>query len=222
MAGLESCGSFVDTLHLNLQHYINDFKLDTEDFNFILPEFYYLDPQGTGSTGYSLEQLVDALRQVVPYLQDDIRNLTPPNAIIGQQKTYTAFDRKMDNWNVIDYVRSFNTDRNPALPQSDVSKLLESAWKAFYPYEYADELTNINAMGIPIYLAHPSHTSRWIPTGVFDDSRYHVKGGNDQIPLNIARRVEANIPHPIRTNCPVVKIAQPVSGRVRCKLDIFG
>lgn len=127
-----------------------------------------------GSTLYTEAQVVDEFRGLVDAMRDDLRNLTNgPTA-----DNYTAFDRSLDLMTLRQYLASRGAG-------SLITAILDSA----YTGEYGREIDQQSALNF-LFFAKADKRSKFKPFGIFSDERYHLVGGNEQIPRALAQQYD--------------------------------
>jgi monoamine oxidase len=160
-------GEFLDTLHGTMKGYANEFGFQLED---VLKEapgevLYYINGQL-----YSEEAVVDEFRDFVDAMHDDLVQLSSEVT----PDSYTAFDAQIDNMNLDQY-----------LITRDASPLIRDLIREAYRNEYGCDVSQQSTLNY-LFFIHADKRSKWTPWGVFSDERYHVLGGNQQIPDAIA------------------------------------
>lgn len=167
---VELGGEFLDTTHRTMRSYAQSFGFATEDVRREDGVTFF----AVGSTLYSEAQVVAEFRGLVDAMRDDLRNLSNgPTA-----DSFTAFDRQLDLMTLRQYL-----DSRGAGPL--IKAILDSA----YVGEYGRELDEQSALNF-LFFAKADKRSKFKPFGIFSDERYHLVGGNEQIPRALAQRYD--------------------------------
>jgi monoamine oxidase len=197
---VERGGEFIDTTHLTIKSYAQEFKLKLEDVNKAwLPggdTFYFNGARVPESV------VVDEFRALVDRLRRDLSKLS--NFI--DVNTFTEFDRQLDFTSLAAYLAAHDAGEN-------ITKLIDVA----YTTEYGCEISELSCLAF-LFFIHIDKRSKFTPFGVFSDERYHVVDGNQQIPQGIADRLEG----PQELEARLVAARKLASGRVELTFDHSG
>ena len=188
---IELGGEFIDTTHLTMRAYANEFGFAREDVK-TNPgeETYFVNGQH-----YSMAEIVDAWRDLVPALRTELRRSSGgPTA-----DSYSAYDVGLDN-----------TSLAQLLDTHCHNAALRGVLEAAYVGEYGAELANQSAFNLLLFM-HLDNRSKFKPFGVFSDERFHLVGGNEQIPRALATRLDSFIEY----GAWLKKVEKLSSGRYR-------
>lgn len=162
----EHGGELVDNLHKTMLGYANAFGLALEDMEKAPGEIaYHFD-----GALHDEASVVAEFRAFVSKMQADLRASTgAPTA-----DTFNNADLALDRMSLREYLVS-----------RGASRLLQKAIEEAYVAEYGLEPEEQSSLNFLLFM-HADKRSRFMPFGVFSDERYHIVGGNDQIPQGIA------------------------------------
>jgi monoamine oxidase len=169
---VERGGEFIDTGHKTMLGYAQAFNLAKEDV--IKPPgevFYYF-----GGQRYPESVVVDEYRALVEFMRPDVRALSGATTA----DAYTPADRQFD---LID-LRSY-------LEMRGAGPVIKAAIIAAYEAEYGLAAHLMSCLNF-LYFIRVNRRSRFEPFGVSDE-RYHLVGGNQQIPKALAERLPGQI-----------------------------
>lgn len=169
---VERGGEFIDTGHKTMLGYANAFNLPKESVIKAPGEvFYYF-----GGQRYPESVVVDEYRALVDDMRPDLQSLSAaPTA-----DSYTPVDRQFD---LID-IRTY-------LEMRGAGPVIKAAIIEAYEAEYglaAEQQSVLNFL----FFIRANRRSRFEPFGVSDE-RYHLVGGNQQIPRELAARLPGQI-----------------------------
>ena len=107
----------------------------------------------------------------------------------GELTTYDKFTpegQKLDQMSVAEWIDS----RVPGGRKSSIGSLLDIA----YAIEYGADTTDQSALNL-VYLLGPQQTEAANGFNVFGDldERYHIRGGNQQLPARIAKHLRSSV-----------------------------
>lgn len=195
---VERGGELIDTTHITMRGYATELGLDLETVDeHGLETAFWAD--GALRTE---EEVVAEYRALVDELKADLRSLSNgPTA-----DSYTPADALLDYTNLREYL-----DTRGAGPI--VRDVIDSA----YTGEYGLEIDQQSALNL-LFFIHADRGSKFKPFGVFSDERFHVVGGNEQIPRGIAARLSA----PIHLGHWLVDARRGSDGRVALTFDTAG
>jgi monoamine oxidase len=160
----EWCGEFVDTIHHLMRHLAHRFDLPLDDVIAAQPPhsretLYFL------SGYYTIEELAADLKPLIPLLQAQF-------AAVGPTTTYNHFTRAgyhFDHMNAYEWIERYvpggHTSRLGRL--MDVSVVTECGMDS----------SLLPALNLICYFNSPAGA----------DCRYHIRGGNQQLPLAISQ-----------------------------------
>jgi len=169
---IERGGELIDTPHKTMIGYARELGLTLE--NVLKPSretFYRFRGAMIPET-----VMVDEYRALVDAMRDDLRVLGSPTA-----DRSTEADRALDNMSLAEWL-----DSRGAAP--NIKALLNVA----YTIEYGVDTSALSSLSFLMF-AKASKQSKLRLWGNFSDERYHVVGGNQQIPLGLAARLPGQI-----------------------------
>ena len=186
----ERGGEFIDTGHKTMLAYANEFNLAKEDVNKEPGEvLYYFDGQHVPE-----EDVVDEYRDFVDAMHDDLQDSSgAPTA---------------DDHNDADVILD-NTTLEEYLITRGAGPIIFEAIKQSYIAEYGREIDEQSALNFLLFI-HADKRSKFTPFGVFSDERYHVIGGNQQIPAGLA----AGLGGQIRYGAKLQRARKTAAGRI--------
>ena len=188
---VELGGEFIDTTHTTMKSYAQALGFATEDVRRESGSTFY----AVGSTLYSEAEVVAEFRDLVDAMRDDLRNLSNgPTAT-----SFTPFDRSLDLMTLRHYLAS-----RGAGPL--ITAILDSA----YTGEYGREIDQQSALNF-LFFAKADNRSKFKPFGIFSDERYHLVGGNEQIPRALAQTYDDRLEY----GAWLQKVERLSSGRYR-------
>jgi monoamine oxidase len=169
---VERGGEFIDTGHKTMLGYAQEFNLAKESLSNIPGEvFYYFNGQH-----YPESAVVDEYRAFVSAMRPDLQALSgEPSADL-----HTAVDRDYDLMSLGAYL-----DSRGAGP------VLKKALAAAYEAEYGLSIDQQSCLNF-LFFIRANRRSRFEPFGVSDE-RYHLVGGNQQIPRELAARLPGQL-----------------------------
>lgn len=169
----ERGAEFIDTLHKTMLGYANEFDLPVEEVTKEPGEVFYF----VNGARHSEREVVDEYRALVPAMRRDIQTTSGrPTA-----DEHTPEDVALDHTTL----REWLTSRGAG---STISGVIEAA----YVGEYGREIDEQSCLNV-LFFMHADRRAKFAPFGVFSDERYHVLGGNDQIPQALAERLPGQI-----------------------------
>jgi monoamine oxidase len=168
---VERGGEFIDTTHLTMKGYAREFGLTLEEVEKEwLPggDAFYVNGQRVSEAA-----VMDEFRDLVDAIRPDLTQLS--SEVTAQ--SFTEFDRAFDF-----------TDLATYLDQKDAGDIVRAIIDVAYTTEYGCEISALSSLAF-LFFIHIDKRSKFTPFGVFSDERYHVIGGNQQIPQMIAERL---------------------------------
>jgi len=170
---IELGGELIDTTHGTIKGYAQRFGFALENVHDNPGEETYV----VNGVRYTNAQVVDEWRALVPALKEDLRRSSGgPTAA-----SHNAFDLALDAKNLADY-----------LVEKGAGPVIRAVLTAAYTGEYGRELSEQSAFNLLLFM-HMDNRSKFRPFGVFSDERYHLVGGNEQIPRALAAELDAQI-----------------------------
>ena len=177
----ELCGEMIDTNHKTILQLARRFNLATVDL-------IAAQPNGTGDTywisgaQYPYAQASTDFKPVHNTLQGQIQAAGFPT----QYNSFTPAGQLFDQMTVYDWI----TNYVPGGHGSQLGTLLNAA----YNEEYGAETTGQSALNLIYLLGYKSGPGTWSIYGASDE-RYHIAGGNANLPVAIAGALPAGSVH---------------------------
>lgn len=192
---VELGGELIDTTHWTMSAYIQTFKLDTEVLTKGPGEtFWYLD----GALRDEAE-IVEEYRAFVPRMREDLQSTSGgPTA-----EVHTDGDRVLDYTSLAEYLET-----------RGAGDILKAALDSAYVGEYGAELDRQSCLSF-LYFIHADRRSKFREFGVFSDERYHIRGGNQQIPARLTEALEGQI----ERGMWLTALSRAANGRYRMTFD---
>jgi len=194
---IERGGELIDTPHKTMIGYANQFGLQLESM--IKPDldtFYMF-----GGQRYTDAQVVDQYRVLVDAMRDDLRAIGEPTA-----SSFSAAEQTLDNMSLTEWL-----DARGAPP------VIKALLNVAYNIEYGIESDQLSCLAFLLF-AKASRQAKLRLWGTFSDERYHVIGGNQQIPDGIAAR----LPNQIHYGRKLLSVKKTSAGRVQLTFDQGG
>ena len=113
--------------------------------------------------------MVDEFRALVDAMRDDLRTVGSPTA-----DSFTPSDAVLDRTNLKEYLEA-----------RGAGDLIKAVIDVAYTIEYGLEIDRQSCLNF-LFFIHADRRSKFTPFGIFSDERYHVIGGNQQIPASLA------------------------------------
>lgn len=197
----EWCGELIDTGHDLIQHLANRFSLPLDDL-------HAAEPAGSEDTlyfdgKYYLKSQADADFSVIfPALAADANNAGYPTTF----NSFTPDGAALDAMSIYDWIES----RVPGGHASPLGQLLDVA----YNIEFGADTTDQSALNLVYLLAFQNDLSgNTLDYFGVSDERYHVRGGNQQIPQKIADHLLAADSDSIQYGHGLQRIKRTPAGR---------
>jgi monoamine oxidase len=165
---LERGGELIDTPHKSIQGYARELGLTLEDINKPKRDTFYV----FDGKRISEATMIEEYRVLVDAWQDDLRRIGSPTAA-----SFTPFEQSIDRMSIAEWLATRGAGAN-------ITKLLSVA----YCIEYGIEIEKQSALAFALF-AKASRQSKIRLWGNWSDERYHVIGGNQQIPVGLAARL---------------------------------
>src|SRR5262245_49810 len=173
---VERGGEFIDTGHKTMIGYAQQFGLALEDVAKGHEEvFYHFFGQQ-----HSEAEVVDEFRQLVDAMREDLRTVGQPTA-----DSFTPADAVLDRTNLQEYVET-----------RGAGDLVKAVIDVAYTIEYGLEIDRQSCLNF-LFFVHADRRSQFTPFGTSDE-RYHVIGGNQQIPTGLAARLGGQIQYGVQ------------------------
>ena len=199
----ELCGELIDSSHKTILHLAQRFGLATVDL-------LAAEPNGSGETYYFLgsyypkDQADKDFAAIHQALQKDVSAAGYPTTY----KTSTSAGIALDNMSVYDWIES----RVPGGHGAPFGRLLDVA----YNEEYGAETPDQSALNL-VYLLGFNETPGNFDIFGASNERYHIAGGNQQLPETIA----ATLPD-VRLGWRMTSIKTIADGSVTMTFDTGG
>jgi monoamine oxidase len=171
---VERGGELIDTGHKTMLGYAQEFNLPKEDITKVPGEvFYYF-----GGQRYPESVVVDEYRAFVSAMRPDLRALSgAPTADV-----HTEVDVAYDRMDLVTYLET-----------RGAGPVIKAAIIAAYEAEYGLAAHQQSCLNF-LFFIRANRRSRFEPFGVSDE-RYHLLGGNQQIPRELAARLPGQLRH---------------------------
>ena len=187
----EWCGELVDSGHATIMTLCQRYSLTLDDIAAAEPAnsnpVYMFD-----GTYYTLDELLVDFPPVLAQVQSDIAAAVPstksddtPNddgTVLYNAITDAGI--ALDNISVYQWIET----NVPGGHSSNLGKLLDLA----YASEYGADTTDQSALNLVLLLGGLPDDVAWAPFGASDE-RYHISGGNQQLPLAIAADLQTKL-----------------------------
>ena len=201
----EWCGELIDSNHKTIQNL-------AQRFNLPLVDMIAAQPAGSEDTYYvhghyyTWEQAVNDFGAITQTLKDQLHAAPFPTLY----NSFTSFGQYLDNLSGYDWIEKYV----PGGHASDFGELLDSA----YNQEYGLDMTQQSSLNILYLLAYqPKQTPGAFAWYGVSDERYHIVGGNQQLPQAIASHVQGASPQcTVRMQWRMTAIAANSDGSVTC------
>ncbi len=168
----EWCGELIDTGHKTIRHLARRFELKLDDLNAAQPsgstETYYLFGHY-----YSKAQADLDFAALSAAIDDDIKAAGYPTTF----DSYTPEGKLLDDMSITQWINS----RVAGGTSSQLGKLLEIAYNIEYGAE-SDDQSALNLLYLLAYQPSPNELAMFGES----DERFHIRGGNEQLPRAIA------------------------------------
>jgi len=190
----ERGGEFIDTAHKTMLGYAQKLDLAREDVGKEPGEiFYFFDGQL-----HPESKVVDEYRALVAAMRDDLRTIGEPTA-----DSHTPAEVALDNTSLEEYL-----DTRGAGP------IAKAAITEAYVAEYGLEPSGQSCLSFLLFI-HADRRSKFTPFGVSSDERYHLIGGNEQIPAGLARRLAGQL----RPEMKLIRVRKTAAERIELTFE---
>jgi monoamine oxidase len=198
----EWCGELIDSGHETIQYLAARFGLTLDDLLASEPDHSEETYFFTGQY-YPRAAAVQDFQPVYQALQDDANAADYPTTY----NQSTAAGRQLDKQSVWEWIRH----RVPGAHASNMGQLLDTA----YAIEYGADTRDQSALNL-VYLLSGSDQNFEIFGA--SDEHYHIRGGNQQLPLAIANYL-AGLGMPVQTGRYLAAIRQRADGAYRLTFE---
>jgi monoamine oxidase len=191
----EWCGELIDSGHKTIRQLASRFGL-------VLDDLLAAEPAGSKETYYFFGQYypkADAdrdFKRIVPLLREDLRMAGPQTTVFES----TQWGRMLNRMSLYDWIEW----RVPGGHASPLGALLDTA----YYIELNSDTREQSALNLIYLLGYQPSWNELHMYGVSDE-KYHVRGGNQQIPAAIAQRLGPDV---VKTGFRMEAIRQTASG----------
>jgi monoamine oxidase len=169
---VERGGEFIDTGHKTMLGYAQEFNLPKEDVTKVAGEVFYF----FGGQRHPESAVVDEYRAFVAAMRPDLQALSgAPTADL-----HTPVDRQYDLMDLVTYLET-----------RGAGPVVKAAIIAAYESEYGLPAHQQSCLNF-LFFIRANRRSRFEPFGVSDE-RYHLLGGNQQIPRELAARLPGQL-----------------------------
>lgn len=172
---LEIGGSFIDSGHEDMLELCREFKLElldmTEDKGLIDTAYYF------GGKHYSDREVLDALAPFVERMEKDAAWLEKDWAALQSDRVV----RDLDNTSIAKYLADIG-----------VSGWLKALLEVAFVTEYGREADDQSCFNMLCLIGLDTSKDRWEAFGESDE-RYKIKGGNQRVVDELAKRLEDKI-----------------------------
>ncbi|HTR50321.1 MAG TPA: NAD(P)/FAD-dependent oxidoreductase [Kofleriaceae bacterium] len=215
----EWCGELVDSDHTTIMQLCARYNIPLDDMAAAEPAnsnpVYYF-----GGKYYTIDQVLADFTPVIDQVVADSCAAIPANKNDGTPNddgtvlynAITPAGIALDNMSVHEYIETYV----PGGHSSNMGQLLDAA----YASEYGADTTDQSALNLVLLLSG-------LPDGVdYDifggsDERYHIRGGNQLLPLAIANDLTTNYGDGIiQLNSKLTQIALDPSGQIAMSFDV--
>lgn len=194
---VERGGELIDTLHTTMLGYARAFGFPVENLTAAEGDtLYYVD-----GAVYDEYAVIEEYRALVDAMKDDVRTLGAPTA-----DAHTDADVALDHVSLREYLES-----------RGAGNLIKNVIDVAYTGEFGREIDEQSSLNLLLYI-HADNRSKFRPWGVFSDERYHLVGGNEQIP----RALAAELSDVLSYGHTLVRVAKTAAGRYALTFDTAG
>jgi monoamine oxidase len=179
----EWCGELIDSNHKTIQNLASRFNLPLVDMIAAQPsgsvDTYYVHGHY-----YPWQQAISDFNVIAPTVKNQL-HLAPFPTLYN---SFTSFGQYLDNLSGYDWIEKYV----PGGHASDFGELLDSA----YNQEYGLDMTRQSSLNLLYLLAYqpPQQSDGAFAWYGVSDERYHIVGGNQQLPLAIANHIQSASP----------------------------
>jgi monoamine oxidase len=201
----EYCGELIDSNHKTIQTLAKQFNLPLDDV-------LQAEPNGSTETYwflggyYPYSQASSDFQPVHNTLQGQIQAAGYPTLY----NSYTAAGKALDQMSLYAWIDQYV----PGGHNSDFGRLLDSA----YNQEYGSDTTDQSALNLVYLLGYQAKPGNFQIYGASDE-RYHIHGGNQQLPEAIASYLKTTGLVTINTGARMNTVAKNSDGTVSLTFD---
>jgi monoamine oxidase len=163
---IELGGEFIDYWHATILRYVRRFGLTRIDlFDTAGEVLYRLD-----GTTYPESTIIDAFRDVVQRMKEDMRHVTPGISARNFDPAPDGADRGLDNTNLLEY-----------LEHKDADRVLIRAIESVFGGEYGQEIERQSCLNFVLFAKLTRSKSRIVYFGANNAERYAIAEGNEAL-----------------------------------------
>jgi len=196
----EHGGELIDNSHIQIKQLAQELDLKLDNLHRAEKNgtevFYYFDGEP-----YTYEEATDDIKQIWQKIHRDVTDAGFPTLY----NSYTDRGRELDNMSIIDWIE----ETVPGGMDSKLGKLLDVAYTCMYGGEASDQ----SALNL-LYLLGYRGQGNFRIFGPSNE-KFHVRGGNDQIPSKLKRKLGDQI----HTNHELVAIKRESDGTYTLTFD---
>ncbi|SMQ58907.1 monoamine oxidase [Bacillus sp. OV166] len=192
---VERGGELIDTCHIEIQELAKELGLELD--NLIMTEpvntkpFYFFDQRP-----YSFDEVTNDFIKILPKLQKDLK-------AVGETTLYNSYTERgfeLDHMSIVDYI---NETVQEGI-HSRFGKLLALA----YSIENGADAHQQSALNLLYMLGFAQNE----PFRMYGDSDecFHIRGGNDQLPALLAKKLQGQIV----CNAQLIKVEQSIQNKI--------
>ncbi|MEZ4268954.1 MAG: FAD-dependent oxidoreductase [Myxococcota bacterium] len=171
---VELGGELIDTPHKTMLGYAKEFKLTVEDVTRGPGEQFWV----LGGERVDDAEIVEEFRAFVPAIRADLQGITKG---LDASAAANPVDVALDHTSLREYLQI-----------RGAGPTLSAALDAAYGPEFGREIDEQTCLNLLLFI-HADRRSKFHEFGVFSDERYHVVGGNGQIPARMAQALGSQV-----------------------------
>jgi monoamine oxidase len=202
----EWCGELIDSNHKTIQNLASRFNLPLADLIAAQPagseDTYYVHGHY-----YPWAQAVNDFGAITETLKDQLHAAPFPTLY----NSFTTFGQYLDKLSGHNWIEKYV----PGGHRSDLGALLDSA----YNQEYGLDMTKQSSLNVLYLLAYqpPRQSPGAFAWYGVSDERYHILGGNQQLPMAIASQIQSASPQcTVHTQWRMTAIRVNSDGSITC------
>lgn len=202
----EWCGELIDSNHKTIQNLATRFNLPLVDLIAAQPagseDTYYVHGHY-----YHWQQTISDFGAITQTLKNQLKAAPFPTLY----NSFTSFGQYLDNLSGAAWIDKYV----PGGHASDLGALLDSA----YNQEYGLDMTQQSSLNLVYLLAYqpPQQSPGAFAVYGVSDERFHILGGNQQLPLAIASHIQSAAPQcTVRMQWRMTAIKTNADGGVTC------
>ena len=195
----EWCGELIDTGHVTIQSLAKRFRLPLDDL-------HAAEPRGSEDTYKFFGRYYQQRSADTDFLAGVAARVGADADAAGYPTTFdssTPAGAKLDAMSIYDWIES----RVPGGHRSELGQLLDVA----YTIEYGADSTDQSALNLVYLLGYQPDAGQLSIFGQSDET-YHLRGGNQRLPMAIARHLDEHLGN-IRLGHSLQRLAATSGGR---------